>query len=360
MDADALRQLKSNYEYVRAWTIQLMCEGNKIPPGATADFARMAWEDKSRVVRLYLASALQRMPVEDRWPVLEGLSAHAEDANDHNLPLVVWCAAEPMTTQNSKRALTMAESTKLQHPLNSTGRRTDAIATAEAFAAVTDSLMRVADHDAQVLDVLNGLSLGLQGRRSAPMPAGWAAVEAKLGSSPNAEVRARAQTLSLTFGSANALASLKKTLMDPSAGANARRTAGEALLGAKEPTLAPLLPQLVIDPELRSLALRGLPADDDPRTPAAILGAYPAFNDAGKRDALNTLSARVNFAKPLIEAVREGRVPKKDLTAEVVRQLRGLKNAELDHDIEQVWGVMRHTAADKQNDTAKYRRVFDA
>ena len=31
-----------------------------------------------------------------RWAVLEGLVAHAEDAGDHNLPLMYWYAAEPL------------------------------------------------------------------------------------------------------------------------------------------------------------------------------------------------------------------------------------------------------------------------
>ena len=55
------------------------------------------------------------------------------------------------------------------------------------------------------------------------MPVGWSAVETKLNNSPSAEVRARVQSLSLVFGSANALAALRKTLSDASADAGARR-----------------------------------------------------------------------------------------------------------------------------------------
>jgi hypothetical protein len=46
-------------------------------------------------VRLYLASAAQRIEIPKRWPVLRGLASHAEDASDHNLPLMLWYAAEP-------------------------------------------------------------------------------------------------------------------------------------------------------------------------------------------------------------------------------------------------------------------------
>ena len=92
-----------------------------------------AREDKSPVVRLYLASALQRLPVSDRWEILEALFAHSEDANDHNLPLMYWYAAEPLATVDAKRALQMAESTKLPNLLNFTVRRTAALGTPEAM-----------------------------------------------------------------------------------------------------------------------------------------------------------------------------------------------------------------------------------
>jgi len=57
---------------------------------------------------------------------------------------------------------------------------------------------------------LHGLGLALKGQRSAAMPKGWESVESKLSASPNAEVRAQAQSLSLTFGSVSALTRLEE------------------------------------------------------------------------------------------------------------------------------------------------------
>jgi hypothetical protein len=53
----------------------------------------LAKNDASPVVRLYVASAAQRIAVSKRLPILEGLFAHAEDVADHNLPLMYWYAA---------------------------------------------------------------------------------------------------------------------------------------------------------------------------------------------------------------------------------------------------------------------------
>jgi putative membrane-bound dehydrogenase-like protein len=358
-ETDLPKLLNDSSEFVRAWTIQFTCEQKSASPELLKRFASIAQSDKSPVVRLYLASAMQRLPVEDRWPIVEALYAHAEDANDHNLPLMVWYAAEPLPTKDFKRALRLAENAKLPNILNFTVRRTAALNTPEAFAAITETLSRTRD-DAHRIDILNGLAFALQGQRKADMPKGWAAIEAKLSTSPNTEVRAQVQSLSLTFGSPGAVAALKKTLMDKSAQLSARRTAYDSLMSAKDPDLAPLLQDLLTDPDMQGSALRGLAAYDDSKTPTAILDIYKSLNGAHKRDALNTLASRVAFAKPLIAAVGSDAVSKRDLTAEIVRQLRSLKDPQLDEEIQKVWGTMRDTAADKQADIAKYKKIFQA
>jgi putative membrane-bound dehydrogenase-like protein len=108
----ATKHLNSKEEYIRAWTIQLSCE--IAPPDALLrEFARMAREDKSPVVRLYLASALQRLPIEKRGEILEALLAHAEDATDHNLPLMYWYAAEPLAGKDVATAAKLLAKTKI-------------------------------------------------------------------------------------------------------------------------------------------------------------------------------------------------------------------------------------------------------
>ncbi len=100
-------------EMIRAWTIQLACEDKKPSDALLKEFARMAREDQSPVVRLYLASALQRLPVAQRGEILEGLLAHAEDAKDHNLPLMYWYAAEPVAGESVASAAKLLKATKI-------------------------------------------------------------------------------------------------------------------------------------------------------------------------------------------------------------------------------------------------------
>ncbi|HXX94959.1 MAG TPA: PVC-type heme-binding CxxCH protein [Planctomycetota bacterium] len=105
--------LGSVHESVRCWAIQLLCE--KEPPGESVlkEFAKMAREDTSPAVRLALAAAMQRIPVLARPEVLEALVAHGEDTEDHNLPLMIWYATEPLVAANVTRALQIAQKSKL-------------------------------------------------------------------------------------------------------------------------------------------------------------------------------------------------------------------------------------------------------
>ncbi len=191
------------------------------------------------------------------------------------------------------------------------------------------------------------------------MPKGWEEIESKLSESPNAEIRAQVLSLSLTFGSQNALTSLRKTLTDKNSDANARRTALDSLLGVKDKELAPLLQQLLEDhPLLRSAALRGLASYDDPQTAGKILAVYASLDGNERRDALNTLASRAAFAKPLLTAVAENKVSRKELSADLVRQLRNLKNEELNSQITQVWGAMRETDVDKKVKIENVKKLY--
>ena len=99
--SDSLAEaLADRDEYVRAWAIQLLCEDGTPPLRVLDTFARMARDDRSAVVRLYLTSALQRLDRAARWNIADGLLAHAEDAADPNLPKLLWVGVEPLVADN--------------------------------------------------------------------------------------------------------------------------------------------------------------------------------------------------------------------------------------------------------------------
>ncbi|MEW6158259.1 MAG: PVC-type heme-binding CxxCH protein, partial [Verrucomicrobiota bacterium] len=108
-----LRWLEDKDEYLRAWSIQCLAEERNLSSDALQKLARMARADRSPFVRLYIASALQRTPVEKRFEILSGLLARGEDAADHNLPLMYWFATEPVVAADSAKGAQLLASCKI-------------------------------------------------------------------------------------------------------------------------------------------------------------------------------------------------------------------------------------------------------
>ena len=68
----------------------------KISPELLGAVSKLVREiPHSPIVRLALASACQRLTVEQRKPIVLALLAHEEDKDDPNLPLMDWYAADP-------------------------------------------------------------------------------------------------------------------------------------------------------------------------------------------------------------------------------------------------------------------------
>jgi hypothetical protein len=73
----------------------------------------MAKTDESPVVRTFLASALQRLLMEDRWELAQALVSREVDTDDANLPLLIWYGVEPLVGHDKTKALKLIAGAKL-------------------------------------------------------------------------------------------------------------------------------------------------------------------------------------------------------------------------------------------------------
>jgi putative heme-binding domain-containing protein len=236
-------------------------------------------------------------------------------------------------------------------------RRIASLNTSEARNLIAEKLSTTTDGGKQV-QILTGLAAALKGQRNVQMPSGWETIETRLGESSTPAVRTLVQTVSPTFGSQKALTALRSLVADTSAPVPARRGALDSLVSVKDPQLPVTLQPLLKEPELRGSALRALAGYNDPNIPTTILGVYGSFDPVQKRDALNTLASRPAYAKPLLAAITDNKIPSKDLTADVVRQLRNLKDPSIQQEVAKIYGAVRETSADKKAEIEKYKRIY--
>jgi putative membrane-bound dehydrogenase-like protein len=352
--------LLSPDEDLRGWAVRLAVE-QEPSPDVLERLAELAGDDPSPRVRLELASALQRLPLDRRWEIARRLLAHADDADDACLPLMDWYAVEPLVAADAERALALALDCRIPLVRQYLARRLASGVPADvakqsprALTPLARVLARVDDEQTR-LDLLRGVHGALAGRRRVLMPPDWPPVYQKLLNSGVPEVVEQATLLSLMFGDRRAAARLRETMFAESAALEVRQRAVAALVQQRDDDLAELLERLLAVPAMRGAALRGLAAFGDDSVPMIILRSYATLTDADRPDALATLASRPKFALVLLDAIERGAVPRGDLSAFTVRQLAGMKDEAVVRRLAEVWGVVRDASADKAALVAKHK-----
>jgi len=352
-----LELLSDDSAHVRGWAIQLLCEDRKPSAKALEKFADLAKNDPSQVVRLYLASALQRLTSDQCWKIVEGLLSHPEDRVDANLPLMIWYGFEPLVPADPKRAILLAVASKIPLIREYAARRfvEQALPKGEQadLGPLANALTGSGDRD-----LLKGSLEALRGRKNLKMPSEWPAAFAVLAKSADAEVRDQARVLGVIFGDPQALASLRVTALSKTAPAAERRAALEALIDKRVAELVPTLHDLLTDKAVRQIALRGLAAIPHTQSPERILAVYADLTADEKQDAVSTLASRKEFALELLRAVDEKRIPRTDVSAYVARQLASLEDPKVTERLKQVWGEVRPTAPQKKEQLLKYKALL--
>jgi putative membrane-bound dehydrogenase-like protein len=354
-----LAQLDHESEAVRSWSVRLLCE--RPPPGrATLEaLAALAAREPSPSVRLSIASALQRIPLDERWTVLSPLLQREEDARDANLPLMEWYALEPLVDADLPRFVSLAQATRIPLIARHIARR----AASHRESAIGLSLLTAALSRQSApfqAAVLQGLLDGLAGRRSVPMPETWEAASPRLTSSADATVRDLSLELALVFDDPRAIASQRQLAVDPTALPGARARALDSLVRKHVPDLAPFLMELLTDPSVQRSAIRGLGEYDDPQTSPTLIAAYARLAPESRLDALQTLASRPLWASDLLDAVADGRIPRRDLTAYTVRQIDGLGDPMLRQQLLAVWGELRATPQAKLRQVREFKSRLTA
>lgn len=105
--------LDNSHETVRGWAVRLLVDQEPPSDKVIEKLARLAESEKSAAVRLALASALQRLPLEKRWELGGALAAHAEDGEDANLPLMIWYGIEAAIPADPGRAAELIKKCKI-------------------------------------------------------------------------------------------------------------------------------------------------------------------------------------------------------------------------------------------------------
>ncbi len=317
----------------------------------------------SGLVRLHLASALQRLPFEARWPIATALAQHEEDANDRQQPLMIWYGIEPAVAADPMKGVEFIASAKIPTVRRLVARRI--AEDIEKQPAAVDALVALMTERAEVRgDVLAGMAAGLEGFSSAKKPAGWSdgVVEKWVSGTPAPQnsntpsLQSHVRQLSLTFGTGRAAEELMAIVKDPEGDANARRNAFTSLTRSAKPELLSVVRGLINDKVLGTVARSALAAYDDPNIPKALLNPWPERSQEQQAATVATLVSRPGYAHALLDAVKAGTVPVAIITPYQARAIRSLKDADLTTKLTAVWGELRDSPEAKKAELADWTK----
>jgi putative membrane-bound dehydrogenase-like protein len=354
-EAQLLGWLKHGSPHVRSWVVTLLCDAGEPAPHVLEQLVELANTEQPPLLRLSLASALQRIAPQRRWDLAVALCKHAEDEADANIPLMLWYGCEPLVDVDLKRFTNLSvESALSRVRINSARRILDSPQRPEGLELLVQKLGEPLS-DAVAADVLEGVLLGLEGEREVRLPSRWSVAYARLSTSPADNVRERAVSLAVVFDDPQAMQHLQQQARNPAESPSHRQRAIRALVTKRLAGWDTELIRLLQDPATRGEALRGLASFDHPQTLAAIVENYAGMSSLEKQTALLTLASRPSWARGLLQAIEAQQIPLADLTAYPVRLMRELGDDEVQSKLAVIWGVVRDTPQERSAQITKIK-----
>ena len=351
-DPRLLRLLDDADPLVRSWAVQLAAESRQPSGAVVARFRSLADTDPSPVVRLAVCSALQRLPLAARWPICAALLAHAEDAGDHNLPLMNWYAVEPLVAVDATRAMTLALECRIPAVSRFIVRRAASDETgAEAVMA------RLAHAPSATRRwMLEEVVAALTARGRMAAPAAWQQGYDAVMADDDAAVQRLAGVVAVRFGDPRVYPLLRRRLADRGLPVAVRFEALEALVSARDEATVAVLHAVCDDTSIASSAVAALAAFPSVDTPRVILAAYETLSEDAKQAAVATLVSRPSWTLALLDAIAAGRVPRSDLSAFAVGRLAQSADPAVLARLNEVWGTIRPTSADRTAEFETWRK----
>jgi putative membrane-bound dehydrogenase-like protein len=343
---DLFTLLTDENEYLRAWAIQLLCEDKNPSQAILEKMELMAKEDKSPVVRLYLASAMQRIPNDFALKIAEELSKHAEDNNDHNLPKMIWFGLEPLVKSNQTKAVEIANKSNIPLITNYIARR---LIDANSHEIIIDNLAKSSKNTKYILE---GIRDGLDERFDLIAPKNWPAVYQKL-KLQKGEIAQLATQIAQRFGDTEASQNYLAILKNKNADISQRKSALNSLATRKRIELKDEITTLFADPKIRLDVIGAMANFDDEKFSNLLISNYKDLNFFEKYAAIQTLSSRPKYGWQLTQALKKQSIPKSDIPAYTARQLLRVVGS----GFIEVWGPIEQEQS-LEKAYSKYHRIL--
>ena len=353
--------LRDKDEHVRVWAIRLLTDfwplDTIVGPLPNAEYPdddatrtellRMAREDKSGLVHLTLASTLQRLPVKHRPALARELIRHEQFASDRDLPSMVWFGLIPVGQSNPEKLASLVAD--CSWPTTARWISRNVASRSDSHPTAIEALLKtaIAGDAATQEAVLLGVRDAMEGLQRVNEPVGWKAFSTGAVANRHPDI---IRELNVVFGDGLAMDEIRRIALDDKAAIMTRSRALQTLIEAKPDGLRQTCEQLLDVRSLNAVAVRGLATFDDPMIARLLIEKYGRFHPNDRGTVLDLLVARPTFAKVLLDHLGLERtiIDVDQITPVHARQIHNLGNELLIKQLSEVWGELRNTSAEHQ------------
>ena len=345
-DKIAIEGLNHKDPFVRMWSVRLLGDANKVSPAVSNQLARLASRELDPEVRGQLASTAKRLPAPDAIHIIKNMLGNQNDANDPDIPLLIWWAIESKSESDRNAVLSIFEDRAIWGQeiiqkviLKRLMQRYIMAGGAKNFEAATRLLKLSPSVELSKL-LVAGLQEGFAGRNLIELPPALV----KLLKPFHTEFGDAPLTMSLRLGQKKAAEQALAIIGDNTADLGYRlayvRIMGEVYPSNSVPVLLKLAENSETSAVLREAALNALPGYDMAEIGSRVISAYPILRSEYyvRIAALRLFAARTNWAQEFLkEIVQSKQISKEDVPLEIARSFKLLNDPTINNSVDHLW-----------------------
>ena len=330
------------------------------------------------IVHRELASALQRLPIDQRKDLATALLKHGEDKDDPMIPLLIWYGIEPVVAADPAVGMQLAKASKMPKVTGFIYRR---LSTDDAGRIMLLRLAAESEDTMERESLLKSVVEAARAGNKISKPEDWDKLRDRLMATQMTESPRSSDMgpplkgilvaeLEVFMGVEPAIAAFRERLtstmplgMPAAAQLEARLAALKLLAQIRDKQTASILHALLEDGQktptvMRRAAIQALGSLNDAETPKVLSSLLPKLSTNELPDAVNTLASTKEGAKALLMAVEAKTVPATALSPFLVRQLTSFDDEEIHALIKSAWGDVNAPKADLAVRMQKYREML--
>jgi putative membrane-bound dehydrogenase-like protein len=345
--------------FVRMWGVRLIGDAAKLSDALSEKLIKLAGTERHPEVRSQLASTAKRLPAKTSIPFLDRLIRNEPDANDPDIPLLIWWALESQLDSNMEKISTLfSDESFWDAPLvnkllsGQLIRRLVMENSAAGYSACIKILKAIPKNEYRGV-ALNGLQTGMLGVDQGQLPGELTSLLRSYAANASGGLPT---AMLLSQGDSAAFVYATKLILDNRVDTRERiqyiQILGESRTKKSIPLLFKLVESSQTSGPIKQEALRSLQQFEGDEIGEKVIELFlKKLNQSRslQSDAIALLVSRPVWARQLLSSIESGKgIMKSDLNSQMILRLKMIEDPAITSRVEHLWPESKMTTSDEK------------